>query len=268
MDHWYKIWEYLDQAASFSFDMEEAFPDAKIISLGQSPAWIVHGVGMLRKLRREQANVVYIAFTGNFFTKDKSYIGCSNAMMFDADEKKYPDQERLQRYIEYSESYGYTPRQLLDLANDGEEIVLTEMINTGTGLAFFLSAWTSQEEPAVIKEFSEAIHFCVYDTNPNANEDNLIFSNPDGSTYSFSLDRMPLSFEQGEIMQNTSSLNECSCGSSRLVPIYRLSADSENIGLDICPNAPVVKEIRGVLYKEIEKRERLLRRMPAEELSL
>lgn len=196
-----------------------------------------------------------MAFTGNFFKRREDSEGLSNVIEFDAVKQNYPDLARIIHYLEYCDLYNQTPRRLLAQANKGQEIVIAEMINTGTGLASFLSAWTALEDPAVIKDLSEAIQFFVYDTMPNDNKDTLVINN-DGSSYSFPLIRRHLSFEQGEIMQNTSSINECAIDSSRLVPMYHLSRDREHKGLDICFNTPKVKNISQILYREIEKVER------------
>ena len=181
---------------------------------------IVHGVGMIRKLNREYANVGYIPFTGNFFKRAEDDGGDQRAMHYYAHEEKYPDKETIGRYLDYCGMYGLKPLDLLKMANKGKKVVLAEMIKSGSGLASFLSVWTSQLDP--------------------------------------------------EIMQNTSSLNVCVDDSSRLVSIFRLRADcgEDRGGLNICNNSPKVKEIRGVLYREIEKRVRHPEMAPEEALML
>ena len=270
MDYWYKIPKYLNQAVTFAFDMKEKYPDSVIVSLGQSPAWIVHGLGMIRKLNREYANVGYIPFTGNFFKRAEDDVGDQKAMHYYAHEEKYPDKETIGRYLDYCGMYELKPLDLLKMANKGKKVVLAEMIKSGSGLASFLSVWTSQLDPETIERISKAIQFYVYDTQPNANKDELVIHNLDGSTYSFPLTKKVLNFQEAEIMQNTSSLNVCVDDSSRLVSIFRLRADcgEDRGGLNICNNSPKVKEIRGVLYREIEKRVRHPEMAPEEALML
>ena len=148
---------------------------------------------------------------------------------------------------------GYSPRQVLDYIDSGKDMIVSEMINSGSGLASFLSAWLSQENEEVVEAVLDNVEFYVYDTQPNSNKDIMIINDPNHGIHEVHLIRRRLSLDQAEIMQDTSSINECYDASSRLVPIYRLGKDSCDVGLNICSNTAVVREIRGVLYREIER---------------
>ncbi len=254
MENWWRQNRFISQITDWAFEIADQYPDARIISLGQSPAWIVLSVGMIRRLRGNHANISFVPFTDNFAKRATNDNG-SHTMTFDRQTNRFPHAKCLQRYFNYISRLDATPGQLIKAGEQGQQTIITEMIRSGSGLASFLSAWTDNYQKSDIETLLEHTGFHIFDTNPECNKDYIDLNG--AQNIAVPLTKRPLSKEEADIIENTAPINDCSEDSSRLVPLYRLCSNNEQAGLRLCYNRPVRKKIRAILYREIEKHHRL-----------
>lgn len=255
MDDWWKRQTYLDEIADLAFEMENTFPDRRILSLGQSPAWITRALTMVRRLKNKSANVGYMPFTENFSyrcdARDK------DVMSFDlAPVGIYPAQKCIDQYFNFLALGGNHPEQIMKAAERGQKSVIVEMIRSGQGLASFLSIWAEAAGGEDRLSPDGPVSVFVFDTNPAANGRTIRVGKEGGDKMTFSLLKRELSKIEAEIMENTAPLNVAEETSSRLLPMYRLSmsAASGNKGLLLCGNEAVKKEITACIHSVVQKK--------------
>lgn len=245
MELWWKNKDIVTQIVSWAYDLQKAYPKNRILSLGQSPAWIVQSVGMLRKLRGHDANITFIPFTGAFLSRD--YEEDSEAMAFAARPEARPDINRLSRYFTLLGRLEARPEQI---EAEPEKVVLAEMIKSGNGLASFLDIWTSNQDDAALEAFLNKLEIYAYDTNTIANLDALSIGER-----TFPIKRVALSLSGAELMEGITPNNRAEPTSSRLVAMYKLSAQAEEKGIELIPNKEIRFQIRQDLHGEIQRRE-------------
>lgn len=250
MELWWQEKAYIDQIVDCAFYLQDSCPDAWLVSIGQSPAWIVLSASMLRKLQGAPANVAYIPFTGGFLQRDMN-ASSENTMRFNKRAGWSDESTVLADYFNYLYHLQLQPEQVKQQIESGQRFVFLEMIKKANGLASFLSAWLENADDTTRDFIVKNADFYVYDTEPNANSDALM--TPNG--IEVPLMRIGMTYEESEIMENTAPLNEVDENSSRLVPMYRLMAVGKySPGLMLCPNQAVKKRIENVLHQKIQSR--------------
>lgn len=247
MQNWWKDANVVRQLVDWAYELNDAYGKSRVLSLGQSTAWIVQAVGMMRKLRGEPANIAFIPFTGAFLERGKNTD--AGEMTFTDREGARPSPERVSRYFNLLGQLGAQPQQL---AQTNKRVVIAEMIRLGNGLASFLDAWTGNEAHGDIPHIMKNVDLYTYDVFPQANLDAMRVK---GLDYSFRLNRVPLNHAQGRLLEEIVPHNRVEESSSRLVPIYKLSAQTEDNGLELIPNYRNREEIRLALHREIQRRE-------------
>jgi hypothetical protein len=245
MDQWWNNKEIVSQIVDWAYELQEKQPQDKIISLGQSPSWIVLCVGMIRKLNGFSPNTCYVPFTGAFVKRTSSK---NLRMSFEERGVDHPlHEDRIAKYFNYLGLIGAHPEQVFQ---QEKPVLLTEMIKGGNGLASFLSIWLGQLSESQRVSVKTLLKTHIYDTNPNFNADEMrIIGNGN-----FLIDRRPLDKREADIMEGITPLNIAEVGSSRLVPMYRLSARYPDVGLELIPNLAIRKRIKQALHKEVQAR--------------
>jgi hypothetical protein len=253
MQNWWKDRKIIRQVADWAYELQKDHPRNRILSLGQSPAWVVQSVGMLRKLRGLPANITFIPFTGAFVQRGKNSE--AGEMTFVDRAEARPDVERITRYFNL---LGMLNAQPLQLAAANERVVLAEMIRQGNGLASFLDTWRTFETDEDMPTIMEHVEIYAYDTNPTSNSDRMKTPLHD---HVFNLTRVPVKGRAAELMEGITPHNRAEKESSRLVPMYRLSAKAEEKGIELIPNRENRIAIRAALHTEIQHREQHSRRL-------
>lgn len=247
MGGWWEKDSTINRLADWSYSLHKAHPHQRILALGQSAAWIVQGVGMIRKLRRKDANIGFIPFTGAFLDRDTD--SDSPHMEFQERDLERPPSDRLIPYFNLLSSIRAQPK---DLTATAQKVVIAEMIKSGNGLASFLDTLSRPDLQGFVPIRPDDIEIYVYDTNPPSNRNTLRVP---GHEDAFHIHRKLLTYQDADLMENITPHNRANDTSSRLVPMYRLAATAGEKGLEIIPNQDVRKLIRAALHKEIQHRE-------------
>lgn len=253
MELWWKDKAYINQIVDWAYDLQSSHESARVISIGQSPAWIVRCVSMIRKMRGEDANVTFVPFTGGFLERDKSLESSSeNIMRFNKRAGWNDNATELDRYFNYLGHLQAQPGQIFEQIQSGQPVVFSEMIMKSGGLASFITSWFGFAANDQRQALAQEVEFHAYDTAPKGNKDHIELK--DGLL--INLKRQVLSGAESEIIQNAAPSNLAEKTSSRLVPMYRLMAvGHHDPGLELCPNQEVRKNIEAVLHAEIQHRE-------------
>ena len=255
MQKWWEKEAALKFVVDLAFELDEQYPTENLISLGQSPAWAIHGVGMIRKIRGESANTSFIPFTGAFNERDPEVTSDDeNEMSFTKTTDAFPDEGRLSKYFNFLKNLNLEPYQVLDKAKmTGNDAVIFDMIISGKGLASFLSVWLrSPEGNAAVSELGKKIKVHTFDVNQSKGRETIRF--PCCEEVKIPLIRRVLKKEEGEMMQNISALNCFDKFSDRLVGMFRLAQTSKKSSLEYASNGAVVKEISQAIHNEIQRR--------------
>lgn len=136
---WHEFDIHFNMIAKSAINMILNYPGQTLVSIGQSPAWLLKAVDMMPT----ECKTLYIPFSGH------SHIPVlqDGSRDYDADEKKAVIYEIDKSITElyYSREIGYrqkleeiglSPNGIKDL---GAKIIFMDFINTGSGLASFLS---------------------------------------------------------------------------------------------------------------------------------
>ncbi len=244
MDNWWKKQEIVEQITDWAFSLNDRASNQRVLSLGQSPSWIVACLSMIRKIEGRAAGVTYVPFTGAFLKRDKN--NCSERMEFNIRYSDLPKPDQINTYFNFLGLLEAQPQQIL---NSNDSIILAEMIKGGNGLTSFMNLWLNFLEEDEREKFKQYVETHIYDTAPSDNRDEILLEAGD----TFKLERIPLNSRQAEIIEGITPLNIAEKSSSRLVPIYRLSARYEAEQLTLIPNLKNRKEIKVALHEEVQR---------------
>jgi len=247
MNRWWEKKQVIDQLVNWSYGLHKAHPHQRIISLGQSASWIVLGAGMIRKLRGKDANIGFIPFTGAFFEREDESE--SPHMEFNERTLERPPTDRLIPYFNLLSTMNAKPD---DLGQAPKKVVIAEMIKSGNGLASFLDVMSRSDQFGFDPKHLDNIELYIYDTNPVLNKDSIKI---EGRDKPFDIRRVLLNPLESDLMENITPHNRADDTSSRLVPMYRLSASAGEKGLEIIPNQDVRSKIKAAIHREIQRRE-------------
>jgi len=260
----YKWWNdpgWVSDITMIARDLVDEFPEHKIISVGQSPAWITMGVGMIRRLRGEDANIGFVPFTGNYMEsagdeeiklRRNGRTETTMARSFKTAAGRPLDPEVAARYQSYLGKLKLSPDDLAGEMEQGKKFIFCDLTRTGGGLASFMSAWSENTSPEVCRFLGTGLECLAF--APEAHKDKTHFKiNTDlvVPMHTYALD-----FDRFDRMMSTSSSNHVDEKSTRLMATYQLySTPSRPAGMHIAHNAPVTREIKGVLHRDIQYKE-------------
>jgi hypothetical protein len=269
MDKWWQSQNVVGQITNWSFELAERFPTERLISLGQSPAWVVYGAGMLRKMRGQKANTTLVPFTRCFFDIDKDREPKeSSTISVKKNEHLYPSEERFSNYFKFLELLNMQPKQMHESISEGEQFVIAEMIRSAKGLASFIHSWLREMPENFPHSFGKEVSFYTYDVSPVSTRTglNVPLKDCDAEIY-IPFQPKPLDESEADIMENTASCNAAEPKTSRLMPLYQMAANRPCKGLEICPNGPIRREIKFALHTAIQKRQQSEKIYPSETVS-
>ena len=116
------------------------FPTGRIFGLGQSPAWILEAA---KYLDADPSRISSVAFSGRIYNDNL------------LPDKTIPYEKNLDKYYEYLNSIGLSPRAIVK-----NPIVLVEQTHSGAGLKSFLSVLKTYAEREGVSslELDKSIH--------------------------------------------------------------------------------------------------------------
>ncbi len=259
---WWNQPETVETVTIISRDLVDQFPEHKIISVGQSPAWITLGAGMIRRLRGEDANIGFIPFTGNFmdnsgdepirYRKDgKIEHGLARTFTTNAD--KVVEPEVSEKYQEYLTKLKLSPQDLVMEMEQGQKFLFCDLTITGRGLASFMSEWSKNTSPEVCQFLGRNLEALAF--TPKGQEDKTHFKVNDDLVVP--IHNYVMGFERYEDMVYTHpSENKTDATSTRLVATYQLYATPvTKVGLQIPHNAAITRQIKAALHGNIQEHE-------------
>lgn len=250
---WWQSDKHIQQIVDWAYEMQDRFPDEHLVSIGQSPAWILRTVSMIRKMRGEKVNLTYVPFTGGFVTRDKSEDAClKDEMIFGPKAEWERNQSELPYYYDFLKNLNMHPDQLMARMASGEKLVFAEMIIGANGLASFLNIILNQQSSEFKTLFSSHAKVFVYDTAPKGNKDFVRLMDGD----LVELEREAMNQEEADMIKNIAPMNVVETSSTRLVPTYRLAFyGREAPGFRLIPNRYMRKIIEEKLHDVVQYRE-------------
>jgi len=130
-------------------------PTARVVSLGQSPAWLVKIMEIMdTKSTNIDEKYIYMPFSGNITIKNYHTSTYSYNIEL---------QTVSQTFKKTMQNRGLSPRQIIDNNKNGVPTIILEYIYTGNGLAsfiFILSKWAI-EDNINVNELYTALQFHV-----------------------------------------------------------------------------------------------------------
>lgn len=259
---WWNDPAWVSDITMIARDLVEEFPEHKIVSVGQSPAWITLGVGMIRRLRGEKANIGFVPFTGNFMEstgdeeirvrKDGRTVN-GLARTFKSAAGKVIDPAVSARYQDMLGNLKLSPNDLAEKMKQGEKFIFCDLTRTGGGLASFMSEWSKDTSPEVCRFLGTGLECLAFAPEAHADKTHFkINTNLIVPMHTYALD-----YDGFDRMMNTSALNNADSTSSRLVATYQLYATpTRPAGMQISHNAAITREIKAVLYEDVQRKER------------
>ncbi len=236
--------------------LNAAYPNDMLISVGQSPAWVVYTAGLIRQATRQEApNTKYIAFTGSFMSRRDDD---NDAPRFHKDASNcYPTQPDINGYFNYLASQEVTPAQLCDtLQSTQSKAVFIDLICHGSGFASFIHLLLKAYEQATPTQqaiLSQAVLFHVYQPAflHYPKPDHYMVEGKDGH-----FTRIPLTVESGanaNVFPSIAGLkgeSDATEQGDRLVPCYDISRYGRKT-LIHAPNDDIVAAIKSSIENAV-----------------
>ncbi len=123
------------QVAQMAHEIIEELPNSRVLSLGQSPAWVVKAIEHEAKLRGLNYETGYIPFSGNFCRRLRTE-GETHYYEIDANKLFAKD---ITRYHNRLIKLGMSPDNIIRrFENEGTTTTITDFLFTGKGTASFL----------------------------------------------------------------------------------------------------------------------------------
>lgn len=167
---WWDDQEKIDLLVSMANDIDELYPDQRVVGIGHSPSWLVYTLGQLRKSDGRMKNTALAPFTGAYCMKEDLIHDAGGQNIIRAVYKKPsysepPAQEKINAY--FNQCAGHI-RHMLSLNENGlaarpnSKIVLVDLIVSGNSFMSFVDALGRFTGPRAKEDFSEIYHAHVY----------------------------------------------------------------------------------------------------------
>jgi hypothetical protein len=149
--HWWNNHEHLKALRLDAQALNERYPEAHIVSVGQSTAWLCYMADKCRDVFNQKARCQYISFSGRFFQPE--HVQRQTKRQFFRYDDLWPTNAALNRYHNYLDEQKCTPAHIIHrFEEQGQRTILTDKIFSGCGMASFLHAWlgSSTYDPEVL----------------------------------------------------------------------------------------------------------------------
>lgn len=241
--------------------LDTTFPDHEIISVGQSPAWIVYALERLRQERGVDPQTKFLSFSGFFLsnTDDRS---------FTAMKEKYPSKNRLSLYFNYLGEQGIAPEDLIkSKENDGHTPpVFIDFIYDGQGFPSFihtLQRYVDEKYPAPNKkDIGQACRFVGLRCDRSFSFlSRITIGNPsDASLQTIEIDNIPsINKELNLFLAGSKGSERAEVYSDRLVPAFDISAAGRGKLMDMENEArcnAIKRAIDNTVKRHVSEKER------------
>lgn len=136
MHRWWNEKTAIDTVVQMAGALNDDHPDARLVAVGQSLAWVVYAAGKLREAAGQPDNTEYIAFTGSFMRRGQDG---KDGPTFRMDRPNYPDEGRLNDYFDYLAGTGVSPVRTAALFNTAAKpSIYVDFVVEGLGFATFM----------------------------------------------------------------------------------------------------------------------------------
>ena len=127
------------------------YRDNKIICVGRSPKWFLNASIWMKDGIKDYD---FIAFSSNWYKRDCRGMGLQQTYK----EENYPTPENAKAYKDYLKRMNCSPKDIIEAAKDGKQVIITDYIHSGCGLASFLDILSKfAEEEGVLEDFAKSI---------------------------------------------------------------------------------------------------------------
>lgn len=127
------------------------YADHKIICVGRSPKWFLNASIWMKDGIKDYD---FIAFSTNWYKRNHRGLGLEQTFK----PESYPKDEDAKAYRDYLERMKCSPKDIIEAAKDGKQVIITDYIHSGCGLASFLDILSKfAEEDGVLEDFAKSI---------------------------------------------------------------------------------------------------------------
>lgn len=168
--NWWENLEYTHAILKVAEDLDQQYPERKLISLGHSPSWIIVAVAMVRQMREVPSNVAFIPFSGCHMRADYEIS------MKHIDDRVFGDEACDQDLVSFHpesvldvsinsrrDYFNYlSSRHLIPSPQEENRPVIVEYSCAGRGIASFVDAISSYPEDIGFKRDEFPYDFHLY----------------------------------------------------------------------------------------------------------
>jgi hypothetical protein len=159
---WWKEESSFDKIVQLAENVLRSFPNSRIYSLGQSPAWIIKASEMLASYHNKRGEFGYIPFSGSF-------LGAHQARDYDYGERPFPSKEAQASYRKLLKDIGLSPTEIISRYTEkGQKTTILEYTNSGRSIASFaliLFSWAKKEQ-IKLDDALDIVTFARYNSLP------------------------------------------------------------------------------------------------------
>jgi hypothetical protein len=224
--------ERLEQVVNYALALDENYKGDRLVSVGQSPAWILYALEQIRTARAEEANISYIPFSGHFM--QSNYLRENPS--FELTDNQ-PASDHLNAYFNLLAQEELSPQHIASRFNEqAQRTIFIDYSLYGEGFASFLhvyieafaDAGVKTSDPALAK--ASAFHIATSSYSTLDFDDKVWIEDAKGEF-------IPINIAQ-DYRKNYPTFPDFICGirgeeeghigCNRLVPSYDISSKGKN----------------------------------------
>jgi ankyrin repeat protein len=211
---WYETQESIDHCLEAAQVIMDKYPNYRIFSLGQSPAWIVESIHLISAAKNLNRQIGFVPFSGNFYA-DEPYNDNGNNITANRFKLNARPQDEA-NYLTLLSSLQVDVDSIIHNAKNGQKTVILEYVSCGRGLSSFLSVlYFAAQKQNCWDELKNSLTICILKEDENSTNSVLFFG-----------DDHKVNFEYESIVVDKKTMTALSGDSAtgifsdRLVPRY------------------------------------------------
>lgn len=259
---WFETTERRRQVIDWAYQLDRAYPQQRLVAVGQSAAWMVSLAGYIREQQGRPNHTAIIPFSGKFLRRERDaarkypenmWLPHFSPMQGGRGHGLWPRGLPMKDYFNHIASSGAGPDQAIDAARGGLRTVFVDMGETFEGVASFAALYLQESDRrGVLEEAMQSISFHLYDSYNTLPEGRISITDDRGCVYDCPVAVQGLSPEERMTIAMVADSNALNEKSSRLADYYNLT-EREPYPKK-ADNAALVERIRTVLQDEVRAR--------------
>lgn len=264
---WFDRAGWRNQAIDWAYQLDQTYPEHRLVAVGQSPAWMVHLAGYIREQQGRPNNTTIIPFSGNFLGRDRDdrvkypanpFLPAFRPTVDQPEvtpeaQKLWPREPVVSAYFTHLAGLNAAPENIVADARRGLKTVFIDAGETFKGIASFAALYLKDaDHKGILGDLMQSMQFHLYDVNSTLPESTIHLTDDNRHTYDLPVAVHQMNSHERFVISLVATCNSLGDTSSRLAEYYDLTDPDPHIKK--ASNAARVSEIRGILEEQVRLR--------------